>query len=754
MRKTFQIIVTGQVQGVGFRPFVFTLVKEFKLHGTVSNDEKGVRIILTGKEERVQAFYRELRKNPPPVSRIDRSEIKQLEFKKFEDFNIVTSSKNGKLNLCLTPDFSICEHCKSDISNPRNRRFEYAFTTCVHCGPRWAITTTFPFERAHTSIQVYEMCAACQEEYANPNDRRFHSQTNSCATCGIELYFSDNNGFKIALAKEKIFEKIAEFLRQGKIVAVKNTSGYLLCCDASNLKVIQKLRKKKNRPQKPFAVLYPNVQFVAKHFKINSAQIKAFESAQRPIVILPITDNIPNLPVHEIAPNLNQIGVLVPYSAILQLIATKFDGPLIATSGNLHGSPILSEIREVEKELKGVADYFLHHNLEITNPQDDSVLKFSAKFKQQIMFRRSRGYAPNYFGSSTKTDQKILALGSHLKSTIAFLPNDYLYISPYLGNLDNYDVYQRFIQTTHKFIALFEQKPEVLLIDSHPGYISTQFGEELSKQYHIKNIQIQHHKAHFASVLAEHDLFEDENILGVIWDGTGYGEDTQIWGGEFFTYASKKISRLTHFEYFDWLASDKMAQEPRLSFLSLSDDLMDSKLAEKFDASTLLIYKKLKEKNKLKTSSVGRLFDAVASLLDICDINSFEGEAAILLENSILDYNLSTCISYGRVLNDLVIPTKEILRNIFMDAEKGTKKEVIITNFFFTLACIILEVAEKKNLKNIACSGGVFQNAILVDMLNELAGKEVKLFFNCNLAPNDENISFGQVMYYLHCKED
>jgi hydrogenase maturation protein HypF len=754
MLKTFQISITGQVQGVGFRPFVFTLAKEFELCGTVSNDEKGVIIILTGKEEQIHTFYQKLRKNPPPVSRINQSEIKQLELIEYEDFSILPSSKKGKLNLCLTPDFAICENCKSDVSNPKNRRFEYPFTTCVNCGPRWAITKTFPFERAHTSMQHFEMCEACQEEYSNPNDRRFHSQTNSCATCGIDFYLADNAGMQIAISKNKIFERTAELLQQGKIIAVKNTSGYLLCCDASNLKVIQKLRKKKNRPHKPFAVLYPNLEVVEKHFNINSTQREAFESPQRPIVILPITNAISNLAVNDIAPNLNQVGVLLPYSAILQLIAAKFDAPLIATSGNVHGSPILSEIDDVESELKEVADYFLHHNLKITNPQDDSVLKFSAKFGQEVLFRRSRGYAPNYFGFNVKSNEKILALGGHLKSTIAFLPNDYLYISQYLGNLDNYDVYQRFMQTTHKFIALFEQKPEVVLTDSHPGYLSTQFGEEISNQFQIKKVQIQHHKAHFASVLGEHDLFKEENILGVIWDGTGYGADNQIWGGEFFTYTSKKISRIAHFEYFDWLASDKMAKEPRLSFLSLSDDLMYSKLVEKFDKSTLIIYKKLLEKNQLKTSSVGRLFDAVASVLNICDINSYEGEAAILLENKVLSYDLSICKSYGSVSENLIIPTKNIFKNVCRDSDEGEEKEVIITNFLYTLACIILEIAENKNFKNIACSGGVFQNTTLVDMLKELASKEVKLFFNRNLAPNDENISFGQIMYYLNCKED
>lgn len=753
MLKTFQITVTGQVQGVGFRPFVFSLAKELELFGTVSNDEKGVLIFLTGKEVRIQAFYQKLKKNPPPVSRIDRSEIKQLEFIEFEDFKIISSSKNGKLNLCLTPDFAICKDCKQEISDKKNKRYHYPFTTCVNCGPRWAITNTFPFERDHTSIDEFSMCDDCLEEYTNPSNRRFHSQTNSCAACGIEFYLADSNGTIEIVSKEKIFEKTAELLQQGKIVAIKNSSGYLLCCDAANAKIIQKLRKKKNRPQKPFAVLYPNLPLVEKHFNINSAQRKAFESAQRPIVILPITNFNPSLAVNEIAPNLNQMGILLPYSAILQLVVMKFNAPIIATSGNIHGSPILSKNNEAEKELKDVTDYFLHHNLQITNPQDDSVVKFSAKSGQEVLFRRSRGYAPNYFGLTIKTTEKILALGSHLKSTIAFLPNDYIYVSQYLGNLDNFEVYEQFRQTSHKFIELFEQKPEVILTDRHLGYHSTQFGEELAAQYQIKNVQIQHHKAHFASVLGECDLFDKEAIMGVIWDGTGYGDDNQIWGGEFFTYASKKISRIAHFEYFDWLASDKMAKEPRLSFLSLSDASMLSEVGEKFDKTSFAIYKKMLKNNKLKTSSVGRLFDAVASLLGVCDINTYEGEAAILLENMILDYDLSKCNSYGHVLENLVIPTKFIFKNMVAEFKEGIPKEDIIINFFYTLACIILEVAEKKNVKNIACSGGVFQNTTLVDILNELAGKEVKLFFNRNLAPNDENISFGQIMYYLNCKE-
>ena len=343
-------------------------------------------------------------------------------------------------------------------------------------------------------------------------------------------------------------------------------------------------------------------------------------------------------------------------------------------------------------------------------------------------------------------------MGAHLKSTIAFLPNDFLYISQYLGNLAHYDVYDRFTQTATKFIGLFEHKPDVILTDKHPSYQSTQYGEELSRQFNAKLHQVQHHKAHFASVLGEHDLFDrQESILGVVWDGTGYGVDHQIWGGEFFDFQSKKIERIANFEYFNWLAGDKMAMEPRLSLLSLADDSLQSVVAKKFSIEELAIYQSLKKQHKLKTSSVGRLFDAVASLLDICDTNTYEGEAAILLENLVIHYDLKSCKSYLDNIENGISP-KEIIKKIYADIKIGKPRAQIIVNFLFTLAFLILEMAKNKNYKYIALSGGVFQNTTLMDMLLELAPKEIKLYFHKELSPNDENISFGQIMYYLHIK--
>ena len=752
MQKTYKILFSGQVQGVGFRPYVYRLATEYSLTGTVSNNEEGVIVLVSGPEESIRAFYHRIIQFPPPVSRLKASEIHHVEYLHFDGFKIIPSEKGGQLNLSLTPDFAICSDCQDDIVNPANRRFEYPFTTCVNCGPRWAITETFPFEREHTSLDEYPMCEACRKEYTNPADRRFHSQTNTCQTCGIDMFLCDASGEKIEIPKDTLFKKTASLLLGGHIIAIKNTSGYLLCCNAENETVVQRLRDKKNRPKKPFAILYPSLKHIKNELLLDGIHVQSLTSPERPINIIPLKGYKGNIALHKVAPGLNQLGAMLPYSGILQLLANELEVPIVATSGNIHGSPIISKNEEALEKLKEVADYFLQHNLKITHPQDDSVVKFSAQHNTKVLFRRSRGYAPNYFNASLDSGEKIMALGAHLKSSIAYHPNEFLYISQYLGNLDDFEVYQRFTKTVQNFIALFEQSPDILLVDSHPVYQSTLYGSQLAQIFKTRLDKIQHHKAHFTAVLGEHNLFANEDpILGVIWDGTGYGDDGQIWGGEFFDYRSKKIERISHFEYFDWLAGDKMAKEPRLSLLALGDHALQSGIAKKFTEEEMGIYATLKKRNKLKTSSVGRLFDAVASLLNICDLNTYEGEAAILLENLVTDHHLKPYTSYLIGIENGISAT-EILHKMDMDLKSGKSKEQIIINFLFTLVSIIMAMAKNNNYNHIAFSGGVFQNTTLVDMLIELVPKEIKLYFHKELPPNDENISFGQIMYHLHIK--
>ena len=750
-----KITITGQVQGVGFRPFVYNLAQQFGLAGTVSNNEHGVVIHLSGSKEKTHGFIAELMANPPSVARIDKHFVEEIEFQKFDGFQIIPSKKSVRLNLPLTPDLAICNACKEELADESNRRYHYPFITCVHCGPRWAITKTFPFERDHTAMGSFAMCDDCMNEYTDPTNRRFHSQTNSCGKCGIQLWLTDNEGEKVRLAHGNIFKELKRLLGEGLIIAVKNTSGYLLCCDAANEEAVQRLRAKKRRPQKPFAILYPDLDLLKKHITIDPEQESVLTSPERPIVIVQSKDFKGNLAISAIAPRLNQLGIMLPYSGILELLAKEMGAPIVATSGNLHGSPIISSVARANVALAAVADYWLHHELEIIHPQDDSVVKFSSKYAQKVVFRRSRGYAPNVHSSQPKTSKRLMALGAHLKSTVAFVPNDYLYVSEYLGNLDHFDVYERFGQVVSQFTELFEQSPEVILVDGHPQYQSTQFGKEMAKSLQAEIFLIQHHKAHFASVLGEHGLFKNEEpILGVIWDGTGYGDDQQIWGGEFFAYTKNDMHRVAHFDYFDWLAGDKMAKEPRLSLFSLADGELQNLLMEKFSTEELSIYQTLKERNNLKTSSVGRLFDTVASALGICDYNSYEGEAAILLENGVFDYDLRECTPYCELSPQGGIPTHQLLKNVCLDVKRGVGKEKIILNFLYTLGRLVFQVADWQKMTKIALSGGVFQNTVLIDMLLEMAGDSYELFFNRNLSPNDENISFGQIMYHLHLKNE
>ncbi len=340
--KSFKITIAGLVQGVGFRPYVYVLAHQYQLKGSVYNTEEGVIINLYGTQNKILEFYKHLIDNPPEVSKIDKHKIEEVDFIDFDDFKILPSQKSGKLNLLLSPDLAICENCKNEILDIASRRYHYPFTTCVNCGPRWAITNSFPFEREHTSMQEFDMCEVCQTEYVNPTNRRFHSQTNSCSNCGISLQLTDANGNDLELSEKWIFTKISELLKAGNVIAIKNTGGYLLCCNASNKRTIQQLRVQKNRPNKPFAILFPDLELVKAYVRLSPEEENALNSKERPIVIVQKLNSTYNLAMQDLAPNLNQLGIMLPYSGILELLANEVKFPIVATSGNIHGSPIIS----------------------------------------------------------------------------------------------------------------------------------------------------------------------------------------------------------------------------------------------------------------------------------------------------------------------------------------------------------------------------------------------------------------------------
>lgn len=759
---SYEIHISGRVQGVGFRPFIFNLAEEFGLKGYVSNDELGVIIVCQG--ENSEQFFNEIHHRKPKSSEIIFSEIKEIKTAEiFDNFYIKPTEKNIVVDIPLTPDFATCESCETELFDEKNPRYFYPFTTCTQCGPRYSVTKKFPFERENTAIEVFKMCPNCLAEYQNSDDVRFHSQTNSCPDCGIQIWLKDNQGNEFKGSNKEIFEKLAEELSQGKIVAIKNTAGYLLMCDATNSEAVSELRKRKRRPTKPFAVLFSGISTMKEYLEISELQIQHFKSSESPIIVTKIKDK-KDLAIEEISPNMNSVGAMFPYSGTLKLISKTFGKPLIATSGNFHGSPICSTTEEAEQILGKIADYFLHNTLEIQHPQDDSVIKFSPKHQQKIVFRRSRGFAPNYFFAEelselNKEKNKILCLGGDLKNTFAVVPNNHVYISEFIGDLANFETYERFENTVKSYQKIFNFEPNLILSDLHPKYenqnIISKFSKKSAQSAQSARVEeIQHHKAHFASILGEKKLWKKDKVLGIIWDGIGFGTSTEIWGGEFFLFENQKIERVAQLENFVWILGDKMSKSPKISALSISENNEDLKFA--FDENEWKIYTNLIEKSEIKTSSMGRFFDAVAFVLGYEKPLFFEGEPAMWLEKISQEKFPTDFTDFHRLKDYLEndefenIPTKKLFLKLLEEKKSGKSAEEIGLNFHYTLIKAIEKIAQRFAVKELAFSGGVWQNALLVDLAIEFLGDKFELHFHEKLSPNDENISFGQLNYYLN----
>ncbi len=762
--NTYHIHITGIVQGVGFRPCVYKLATNFNLKGWINNGLDGVHIEFNSTEELAKQFYQTLLEQAPSNAQIHTHSLIKTKTENFNKLEIINSDESGEPNTPLTPDFALCATCRKELTTSKNRRFNYAFTTCTYCGPRYSITQNLPYDRHTTTMDNFTMCPDCQKEYDNPLDRRYYSQTNSCDTCGINLSFVDFNspsrGGRLRSNEELIGEVVYQ-LNQGKIIAIKGNGGYLLMCDAQSKQAIKNLRNRKHRPTKPFAVMYPSFKLLNNEFNINNDEKNALTNEVSSIVLLQKKEEIKqSLATNIIAPGLNRIGCMIPYAPLFQLILNKFQKPAIATSANISGSPIIYNDNSAKEELAQIADSILMHNRTILIPQDDSVISFSATHNQKIIHRRSRGLAPSYENPHFKTtDKTILATGAQMKSSFSWLTKNRVYTSQFLGDMDNYLTQNEYIHTIEHMQSILGCKPNVILSDKHPAYFTTEWAQEKAVELGINTYQVQHHKAHFAAVLAENNLLKSqEQILGVIWDGTGLGDDAQIWGGEFFTHQNKTIERIDYIGYFPFILGDKMPKEPRISALCLCTSIEGTEeiLKPKFTNQEWALYKKILSNNngKLTTSSMGRLFDAVASLLLNINKTSYEGEAAIQLENLAKSYknvkkpNLSeSYFSTSRHLpkNKAVF----LIEAILTDLKKGIRPDKIAYYFHISLVDLVRLVATKKSIPNIAFSGGVFQNELLIDMILSLLQDEFRLFFHKQFSPNDENISFGQMAYYM-----
>ena len=734
--STYKIKIEGTVQGVGFRPFIYGLATRFLLHGTVLNGAQGVEIVVNASSENLQNFIDTIRIELPPLAHIDRIETNKIPFHTYTGFHIITTENEGETTVRIPPDVSICHQCEVELFDHKNRRFGYPFITCTYCGVRYSIIEHLPYDRVHTSMKFFKMCDICKSEYMDPLDRRYHAQPIGCWDCGPQLNLMDNTGVSLGTRQDDMVEQTANLLKNGKIVAIKGVGGYHLMCDATNAEAVAKLRKRKCRPSKPFAVMVKDINIARELGEISQKEETLLSSKERPIVIVQMKRKLAT----DIAPNMSKIGLFLPYTPLHLLLLDTLDCPLVATSANVTDEPICTHLKDLEK-LQGVYDYVLEHDRKIVNGCDDSVVMVVKE--KQILLRRARGYAPVSLQLPFVLSNKILALGANQKNTIAIGFQNQVILSPHIGDLNSIgsvEYYEKNIETLKR---MYDFKPEVIAYDMHPHYESTKVAFQIAaKDEKIKTNEVQHHYAHILGVMAEKQVMG--KVLGVAFDGTGYGEDGTLWGGEFMVCDYEGFERIAHVNYFKLLGGSKAIKEPRRVALSLLFDLygektllLDNHTTKSFSNVELKTYYLSWEKglNAPLSSSIGRLFDAVASLLGVCQVMSFEGESGMMLEE-LYDKSVVGHYTFGyeKGLIDILPLIKEML----------VEDDVVvaISKFFHTLVEIIVMVSKAYDLP-LVLSGGVFQNRILLALVLE---RFPEALISYTIPPNDGGISLGQVV--------
>ncbi|NPA52733.1 MAG: carbamoyltransferase HypF [Aquificae bacterium] len=746
MIKHLKLHLTGAVQGVGFRPFVYNLAKRLDLKGYVINDTHGVIIEIQGEEKNINQFLIALQTEKPPLAHIFSQEIEELPITEFQDFEIKKSKVVGKKEVFILPDISTCDECIKELTDPKNRRYRYPFINCTNCGPRFTIIEKLPYDRPNTTMKKFKMCPDCQKEYKNPKDRRFHAQPNACPVCGphISLYTSDK---KLLTEKEEALQKTIELLKKDKILAVKGIGGFHLVCDATSDKAINTLRERKKRGEKPFAVMFKNINQIKKYANITDFEEAVILSPERPIVIV---KKKPNTDLSKgVAPHLDRIGVFLPYSPLHYLLLNGYGKPLVMTSANLSDEPMVKDNEEAFKNLSIFTDYILTHNRDIKIRADDSVIQIIDK---KISFvRRSRGYAPLPIKLPFKLNKRVLAVGGHQKNSIAIAFEDKAFLSQHIGDLETLNACNNFEEVIYSFLELYEFEPEIVVSDLHPRYYSTKWAKTFSKEKSIPLVQLQHHYTHALSLMAENQI-KKEKVFSVCWDGTGYGTDGNLWGGEFLLADYKDFERAFYFDYFHLLGGEKAVKEPRRVALSIlfdifGQDIPDVPTKEAFEKSQIeLLYKAYKKGlNAPLSSSVGRLFDGVASILGLRQFLSYEGQSGMIIEGL---YDWTVKEYYPFKIKNKVIIWQPIFIALLEDKSDIKTK---ISKFINTLAQIVISAYKQKtNGEKLGLSGGVFQNRVLTEKVIQLAEKEkIQVLVHKKVPPNDGGLSLGQVIYSL-----
>ena len=740
-----KIVVKGIVQGVGFRPFIYKNATKNNLKGFVNNTSKGVFVEVEGYEEDITSFIKEIREKPPVLSKITDIKIIDKEIEGYTDFKIIESVEEKEAITLLSPDIATCDDCLADISDVNNRRYRYPFTNCTNCGPRFSITKKVPYDRENTTMDVFQMCSECREEYNDPLNRRFHAQPNGCSKCGPRVYICNKEGNEI-ISNDPI-KDIAKEIKNGKIVAIKGIGGFHLACDAKNKEVINELRKRKKRPRKPLAVMMRDIETVKKYCDVNELEERILLGNKKPILLLDKKRN--SLLPKELTNYQNgKLGVMLPYTPVHHILFSEDIDILVMTSANISGEPMVYKNHEAIEKLKGIADFYLMNNRHIYIPIDDSVSRVILG-KERVL-RNARGYAPK--SMEIKDMAYSIALGANSNNTFAIANNENIFFSNYIGDLANYNTWQHYINSLEHMKGIYKIDPKSYFYDLHPNF----YQNELLKEIKTKKIGIQHHHAHIVACMAEHSL--EEEVIGIAFDGTGYGIDGKLWGGEFFICDKERFKRLAHLNYVALPGGEGAIREPWKIAISYLYDIFKEDYAayvpkhlqeKKHQIITEIIKKDI---NSPKASSIGRLFDAVAALLGFDAKITFQGEAAIDLENlccrddqSFYQYNIS--------LEDgiYIIDCKPLIKSVVIEVIDGIDKELIARRFHNTIIKFTIELCEilrkEYNLSSVVLSGGVFQNEILlINVYKELIKRDFKVYIHEQIPANDEGISIGQMI--------
>lgn len=739
--KRYRAEIEGIVQGVGFRPFIYSLAVKFSLTGFVKNTAGGVYVEVQGEESACKAFFDEVITSAPEQANINNISISEISIKQESEF-VIQTSISGEHNTLISPDIAVCDDCLRDVFDPKNRRYGYAFTNCTNCGPRFSIIEDIPYDRANTTMREFVQCESCQSEYDDPHNRRFHAQPNACEVCGPALRYSNGETGNSAL------QSAISDIKAGKIVAIKGLGGYHLCCDAFNDNAVTELRERKNREEKPFAVMVKDISTAEPYCYINNSEKALLTSSKKPIVLLKKRNR--NM-FQAASPNNSRLGVMLPYTPLHALIMQHFDC-LVMTSANISDSPMFFE---ESPELFRIADGVLSHNRNIKRRVDDSVM--TVVNNTPHFFRRARGYAP--VPINIDCDKEILALGAQQKNTFCVTKQQKAFLSSHIGELDDIDTIQQYISEISSFCHLFGIKPEMVACDMHPDYFSTDY----ARTFDLDVLQVQHHYAHFASVLAENAV--KENAIGFIFDGTGYGTDKTIWGGEMLFGQVNSAKRAGHLRRFPLLGGEAAIKQPwriglALLQIAFGGD-MSSYFPEHEGEVKILLSACEKGINSPLTSSMGRLFDGIAAIIGLRTECSYEGQAAIELEQIIadeaIDSNYSFEIAYEN--DNMIFDWISLVRAVVADIKAGISKGNIAKKFHNVCVDLVVNAAkiarERYYTSAVALSGGVFMNEYLLKHCQyRLQANGFNCYVNVKVPANDGGISYGQAAVAANYEKD